>query len=108
MTTTNMNTTQPFDIPVTAENAMTPPRATQATTANEAAGLCFPKIAEHFNAFCEREAEMTETQQFNSSTLTRSFGHSPLDLLAALKLRRFLSPQRISFGATTRPKASTN
>ena len=45
---------------VMAENAMTPPPSTQATTANEAAGLCFPKIAQHFNAFWEKEAGMNE------------------------------------------------
>src|ERR1035441_2255228 len=73
MTTTNMNTTQPIDITVMDNDAMTPPRATQATTANEAAGLCFPKIAEHFNAFCEREAEMTEAPAIQLLDLNEEF-----------------------------------
>jgi P4 family phage/plasmid primase-like protien len=36
------------------------PRTPRPTTANEAAALVFPKVAEHFNAFWEKEAEMTQ------------------------------------------------
>ena len=43
-----------------ANDAMIPSSATQATTANEAAGLVFPKIAQHFEAFWEKEASMSE------------------------------------------------
>src|ERR1017187_4635191 len=56
MTTTNMNITQEN---VMAETAMTRPPSPQATTANEAAGLVYPKIGQHFQAFWEREASMS-------------------------------------------------
>src|ERR1039458_2539198 len=66
----NMNTTEAN---VTAENAMIPPPTAQATTANEAAGLVFPKIAEHFNAFWEKEAEMTEAPSIQLLDLNEEF-----------------------------------
>ena len=66
----NMNTTEAN---VTAENAMIPPPTAQATTANEAAGLVFPKIAEHFNAFWEKEAEMTEAPSIDLLDLNEDF-----------------------------------
>jgi phage/plasmid-associated DNA primase len=36
------------------------PPQTKATTAKEAAAMVFPKVAQHFTAFWEKEAEMTE------------------------------------------------
>ena len=53
-----MNTTQSNEM---AHDAiMISPSSTKPTTANEAAGLVFPKIIQHYQAFHEREAEMTE------------------------------------------------
>jgi hypothetical protein len=60
MTTTNMNMTELTQPNVMAENAVsTQPRPAQATTANEAAGLVYQKIARHFKAFWEKEASMS-------------------------------------------------
>ena len=57
MTTTNMSMTEPNVM--ASEAISTPAPPTQATTANEAAGLVFPKIAQHFTAFWEKEASMS-------------------------------------------------
>src|ERR1017187_5996151 len=60
MTTTNINMTELTEPNVMAETAiLTKPQPAQATTANEAAGLLFPKIAQHFTAFWEKEASMS-------------------------------------------------
>jgi P4 family phage/plasmid primase-like protien len=66
----NMNMIEPN---IMAEDAMTPPPATQATTANEAAGLVFPKIGEHFNAFWEKEASMSEAPSIEILDLMDDF-----------------------------------
>jgi hypothetical protein len=50
-----------------------PPPATKATTANEAAALVFPKIAEHYNAFWEKEAEMTAAPSIDILDLVDEF-----------------------------------
>src|ERR1017187_6649308 len=70
MTATNMNTT---DTSVMANDAMTPPPASQTTTANEAAGLVYPKIVQHYNAFLEKEAEMTEAPSIEILQLMDDF-----------------------------------
>jgi len=49
------------------------PPQTRATTANEAAALVFPKVAQHFNAFWEKEAEMTEAPSIEILDLVDEF-----------------------------------
>ncbi len=61
-----------IDNNVMAENAMIPPPST-ATTANEAAGLVFPKIGQHFEAFWEKEASMSEAPSIELMDLNEEF-----------------------------------
>jgi P4 family phage/plasmid primase-like protien len=59
---------------VMAENAIsTQPQPAQATNANEAAAICFPKIAQHFQAFWEREASMSAAPSIEILELNEEF-----------------------------------
>ena len=69
-----MHMTELTDTSVMAENAIsTQPQPAQATTANEATGLVFPKIAQHFEAFWEREACMSEAPSIEILELMDDF-----------------------------------
>jgi hypothetical protein len=68
-----MNMTQQTQPNVMANETMIPPPASQATTANEAAGLVFPRIAKHFNAFWEKEAGMNEAPSIELLDLNEDF-----------------------------------
>src|ERR1035438_7606138 len=71
---TNMNMTQTTPINVMANDAIVlPPPATQATTANEAAGMVFPKIQDYYQAFFEREASMNEAPSIEILDLMDDF-----------------------------------
>jgi P4 family phage/plasmid primase-like protien len=74
MNPSNMNMTEQTQANVMASDAiLTPPPSTQATTANEAAGLVYPKIREHFEAFWEREASMSEAPSIEILDLMDDF-----------------------------------
>ncbi|MGO8926292.1 MAG: phage/plasmid primase, P4 family [Limisphaerales bacterium] len=68
-----MNTTELTQPNAMAENAMIPVPSARTATANEAAGLVYPKIGQHFNAFWEKEAEMTEAPSIEILDLVEEF-----------------------------------
>ncbi len=69
-----MNMTEQTQANVMDSDAiLTEPPSTQATTANEAAAICFPKIAYHFEAFWEKEASMSEAPSIEILDLMDDF-----------------------------------
>src|SRR5665811_2183993 len=69
-----MNMTELTEPNIMAEYAnSTQPLPAQATTANEAAAICFPKIAQHYEAFLEREASMSAAPSIEILELNDEF-----------------------------------
>jgi len=65
----NMTETDVMD----QESILTKTTSAKPTTANEAASLVFPKVAQHYPAFYEREAEMTKAPSIEILDLSDEF-----------------------------------
>jgi P4 family phage/plasmid primase-like protien len=77
-----MRNIQQDPVPMVCLNANSKSFTSRPTTANEAAALVFPKVAEHFTAFWEKEAEMTEAPSIQILDLIDEFWALTLGPLA--------------------------